>query len=116
VNSGDTDPPFAVPVTGTPLDCSEDLYRFYLETGDVSGTAQRVLRDFLGPRHAERLHRLAHGYEFVAPIQSVPDPGENRRLPARSAGKGRGDLAITTTPFKRPQWRPVTATTTGDNE
>lgn len=73
MNSGDTDPPFAVPVTGTPLDCSEDLYRFYLETADVSGTAQRVLRDFLGPRHAERLHRLAHGYEFVAPIQSVPD-------------------------------------------
>ena len=73
MNSGDTDPPFAVPVTGTPLDCSEDLYRFYLETADVSGTAQRVLRDFLGPRQAELLRRIAHGYEFVAPIQCVTE-------------------------------------------
>ena len=42
-----------------PPDYSEDLYRFYLETVDVDGTAERVLRSFPGPRHAKRLHRLA---------------------------------------------------------
>ena len=60
-------------VIGTPLDYSEELYRFYLETVDVDGTAERVLASFLGPRHAQRLHRLAHGFEFVAPIQCAPD-------------------------------------------
>ena len=44
---------------GMPPDYSEDLYRFYLETVDVDGTAERVLRSFPGPRHAKRLHRLA---------------------------------------------------------
>jgi len=73
VSSGDANPLFSDPVTGTPLDYSEDLYRFYLETADASGTAERVLRDFLGPRHAERLQRIAHRHEFVSPIQSVPD-------------------------------------------
>lgn len=58
---------------GTPLDYSEDLYEFYLETVDVDGIAERVLRSFLGPRHAKRLRRLAHGFEFAAPIQCAPD-------------------------------------------
>ena len=58
---------------GTPLDYSEELYRFYLETVDVDGSAECVLRSFLGPRHAKRLHRLAHGFEFAAPIQCAPD-------------------------------------------
>ena len=58
---------------GTPLDYSEELYRFYLETVDVDGTAERVLTSFLGPRNAKRLHRLAHGFEFAAPIQCAPD-------------------------------------------
>jgi len=60
-------------VIATPLDYSEALYRFYLETLDVDGTAERVLRSFLGPRNAKRLHRLAHGFEFAAPIQCAPD-------------------------------------------
>ena len=58
---------------GTPLDYSEELYRFYLETVDVDGTAERVLRSFLGPRHEKRVRRLAHGFEFAAPIQCAPD-------------------------------------------
>ena len=70
---GDTGPSSERPVTGTPLDCSEDLYGFYLETADIGGTAERALRDFLGPRHAKRLRRLAHGFEFAAPIQCAPD-------------------------------------------
>ena len=73
MRSDDVIPPFGVPVAGTPLDYSEDLYRFYVETVDADGTAERVLRNFLGPRHAKRLHRCAHGFGFVAPIQCVPD-------------------------------------------
>jgi hypothetical protein len=72
MSSGDADSPAGVPVTGTPPDYSEGLYGFYLETVDVDGT-NRVLRSFLGPRHAQRLRRLPNGFEFAAPIQCVPD-------------------------------------------
>jgi hypothetical protein len=67
------DRPVGATVAGTPLDYMEDLYRFYFETVDADGAAERVLRNFLGPLHAKRLRRLAHGYEFVAPIQCAPD-------------------------------------------
>jgi hypothetical protein len=73
MKSRDAIPPSEGSVIATPLDYSEELYRFYLETLDVDGTAERVLRSFLGPRHAKRLHRLAHGFEFAAPIQCAPD-------------------------------------------
>ena len=73
MRSDDAIPPSERSVIGTPLDYSEALYRFYLEILDVDGTAERVLRSFLGPRHAKRLRRLPHGFEFVAPIQCVPD-------------------------------------------
>ena len=73
MSSGDASPSSERPVIGTPLDYSEDLCEFYLEKVDVDGTAERVLRSFLGPRHAKRLHRLAHGFEFAAPIQCAPD-------------------------------------------
>lgn len=73
MRSDDTIPPSEGSVIGTPLDYSENLYRFYLETVDVDGTAERVLTSFLGPRHAKRLHRFAHGFEFVVPIQCAPD-------------------------------------------
>lgn len=73
MSSNDTTPSSERPVTGTPLDYSEDLYRFYLETVDVDGSVEGVLRGFLGPRHAKRLQRLAHGFEFAAPIQCAPD-------------------------------------------
>lgn len=72
MSSGDANPPFGVSVAGTPLDYSEDLYRFYVEVADTDGTAC-VLRNFLGPWHAKRLRQVAHGYEFVAPIQCAPD-------------------------------------------
>ena len=73
MKSRDAIPPSEGSVIATPLDYSEALYRFYLETLDVDGTAERVLRSFLGPRNAKRLHRLAHGFEFAAPIQCAPD-------------------------------------------
>ena len=73
MRSGDAIPPSEGAVIATPLEYSEELYRFYLETVDVDGAAERVLASFLGPRHAKRLHRLAHGSEFVAPIQCAPD-------------------------------------------
>ena len=71
--SRDAQPPFEASPAGTPLDYSEDLYRFYVETADVGATPERVLRNFLGPRHARLLQQLAHGFEFVAPIQCAPD-------------------------------------------
>ena len=48
MRSGDVIPPSDGSVIGTPLDYSEDLYEFYLETVDVDGTAERVLTSFLG--------------------------------------------------------------------
>ena len=80
-----------------PLDCSEDLYRFYLETVDADGTAGRVLRSFLGPRREQRLRRLPHGFEFVSPIQCVPDlirflkQGILAVYPAVRQGKAEGE-------------------------
>lgn len=68
----DASRPFEGAVSGTPLDYSEDLYRFYLEIADADG-AERVLRGFLGSRHAQRLQRFVHGFEFVVPIQCIPD-------------------------------------------
>jgi hypothetical protein len=69
----DADPPLERHEAGTPLDYSEDLYTIYVETADTGSAPEQVLRSFLGPRHAKRLHRSAHGFEFVAPIQCVPD-------------------------------------------
>jgi hypothetical protein len=60
-------------VTAGPLDYSEELYTFYIETVDADGTVERLLMGFLGPRHQRRLRRVVHGFEFVSPIQCVPD-------------------------------------------
>jgi hypothetical protein len=73
MRTDDAIPPPEGSVIGTPLDYSEDLCEFYLETVDVDGIAERVLRSFPGPRQAKRLRRLAHGFEFAAPIQCAPD-------------------------------------------
>jgi len=73
MNSDDAGSPVEKPVSGTPRDYSEDLYSLYFELIDVDGTAERMLRNFLGPLHAQRVQRLAHGFEFFAPIQCVPD-------------------------------------------
>jgi hypothetical protein len=60
-------------VIGTPLDYTEHLYQFYLEVPHFDGTAERLIREFLGERHAARLRRLTHGFELVMPIQCAPD-------------------------------------------
>ena len=73
MTSRDADPAAENNATGTPSDYSEGLYRFYLETADLGEAPERLLRRFLGPRHAERLRRAHHGFEFVAPIQCAPD-------------------------------------------
>jgi hypothetical protein len=73
MTSRDADPPSDRHATGTASDYSEDLYRFYLETADLSELPEQILRCFLGPRHAERLRRAPQGFEFVAPIQCAPD-------------------------------------------
>jgi hypothetical protein len=60
-------------VIGTPLDYTEHLYQFYLEVPHFDGTAERLIREFLGERHAARMRSLAHGFELVMPIQCAPD-------------------------------------------
>jgi len=73
MNSNNADPPYETSEIGTPLDYTEDLYRFYFEIRDTNGVAERALNSFLGSEHAKRLHRLTHGFEMDLPIQSVPD-------------------------------------------
>jgi len=73
MNSNNADPPYETSEIGTPLDYTEDLYRFYFEIRDTNGVAERTLNNFLGGEHAKRLHRLTHGFEMDLPIQSVPD-------------------------------------------
>ena len=73
MNSNNADPPYETSEIGTPLDYTEDLYRFYFEIRDTNGVAERALNRFLGNEHAKRLHRLTHGFEMDLPIQSVPD-------------------------------------------
>ena len=64
---------YATSEIGTPRDYTEDLYHFYLEVLDVDGAAERLIREFLGERHAARLRRLTHGFEMVMPLQCAPD-------------------------------------------
>jgi len=73
MNSNNADPPYETSEIGTPLDYTEDLYRFYFEIRDTNGVAERTLNSFLAGEHAKRLHRLTHGFEMDLPIQSVPD-------------------------------------------
>lgn len=73
MKSNNAEPPYETSEIGTPLDYTEDLYRFYFEIRDTNGVAERALKDFLGRKHAKRLHRLAHGFEMDLPIQGVPD-------------------------------------------
>jgi len=73
MKSNDAIPPFETTEIGTPLDYTEDLYRFYLEVRDIDGTVEKLLCDFLGTAQAEQLQRLTHGFELSLPIQCVPD-------------------------------------------
>ncbi|MEP4149440.1 MAG: hypothetical protein ABJL54_19625 [Halioglobus sp.] len=73
MKSDDAKPPFETTEIGTPLDYTEDLYRFYLEVRDTDGQVERLLRDFVGSTQAEQLQRLTHGFELTLPIQCVPD-------------------------------------------
>jgi hypothetical protein len=60
-------------VIATPLDYNEHLYQFYLEARDVDGSSERLIREWLGERHAARVRRLTHGFELVMPLQCAPD-------------------------------------------
>ena len=51
----------------------EDLYTFCVETADTGSGPEQELRSFPGPQHARHLHRVVHGFGFVAPIQRAPD-------------------------------------------
>ena len=68
MNPKNADPPYETSEIGTPLDYTEDLYRFYFEIRDTHGVVERALNRFLGSDHAKRLHRLTHGFEMDLPI------------------------------------------------
>lgn len=65
--------PFDTDEIGSPRDYSESLYRFYFEIRDVEGTAEKILREFLGDLHEKHQQKLTHGFELNLPIQCVPD-------------------------------------------
>jgi hypothetical protein len=69
----DAGAPYAPSEIGTPLDYTEDLYHFYLEVPHFDGTAERLIREFLGERHSAHLRHLTHGFEMVMPLQCAPD-------------------------------------------
>lgn len=71
--SDEADPPFETREIGTPLDYSDDLYRFYVEVRDVDRTAERLTLELLGHPDRTNLHRLTHGFEVTMPLQSAPD-------------------------------------------
>ena len=73
MKSNDATPPFETKEIGTPLDYTEDLYRFYLEVRDIDGNVEKLLREFLGTTQAEQLQRLTHGFELTLPIQCAPE-------------------------------------------
>jgi len=73
MRADDARPPYETSEIGTPRDYTDDLYRYYFEVGEVDGRAERILRDFLGEARAAGLHRLTHGFELVAPLQTAPD-------------------------------------------
>lgn len=73
MRSDDARLPYETSEIGTPRDYTDDLYRYYFEVGEVDGRAERIVRDFLGEARAASLHRLAYGFELVAPLQVAPD-------------------------------------------
>ncbi len=73
MKSDNAEPPYETSEIGTPLDYTEDLYRFYFEIRDAAGVAELELKSFLGREHANNLCRLTHGFEMDLPIQCVPD-------------------------------------------
>jgi hypothetical protein len=57
----------------TPRDYSEDMYRFFFEIVDNSGTVKQMISNFLGEENSKSLAAVAYGYEFDMPIQCAPD-------------------------------------------
>jgi hypothetical protein len=70
---GEASPAVEPGAIGTPLDYTEGLYRFYLEIPHAGGTAERLIREWLGERRASGLLCLTHGFEVVMPLQCAPD-------------------------------------------
>jgi hypothetical protein len=73
MRSDEAVPPFETSDIGTPRDYTEDLYCFYLEIPDPDRRAERLIREWLGTRHAEALQPITHGFELVMPLQCAPD-------------------------------------------
>ncbi|KJZ13624.1 hypothetical protein TW85_13080 [Marinomonas sp. S3726] len=59
--------------SGTPRDYSDDMYKVYFEVGEWEGRALTVLTECVGEAQAKHIKHLEFGYEFVMPIQCVPD-------------------------------------------
>lgn len=68
--TGTTQPPSPI---GTPRDYTSGLYRVYFEVGEFKNSANKILKEFLGPDACGSITELTHGYEVELPIQCVPD-------------------------------------------
>lgn len=73
MKNNDAEPQYETSEIGTPLDYTSDVYRVYFEVPDPTGTASKIIAEFVGSRRAESILALAHGYETEMPIQCVPD-------------------------------------------
>ncbi len=71
IKSTEATPPYETSEIGTPLDYTDDLYRFYFEVGENNGIAKNIIANFLGEAHSKSMITLQHGYEIELPIQCV---------------------------------------------
>lgn len=69
----DATPEYETLEIGTPLDYTSDIYRVYFEVRDFEGVFKNVISEFLGPKTAEKIETLSHGYEIELPIQCIPE-------------------------------------------
>jgi len=73
MKSTDASPPYETSEIGTPLDYTDDLYRFYFEVSKHDEAAKKIILKYIGPEKSNVFIELAHGYEVELAIQCVPD-------------------------------------------
>ena len=58
---------------GTPCDYTTDIHKVYFEIAEKDDVALQILTKYMGELKAQKIIRLAHGYELELPIQCIPD-------------------------------------------
>lgn len=75
-------PSHTEPVSGTPADYSDTLYRVYFEVGEWQHAARDAIRTFLQQRNhpdasfnvrPDAVRERPHGYEADLPMQLIPE-------------------------------------------